>query len=459
MIVMNVVVGLLLLYFFWGKGDRSSTLWASGSFLFAIGIVFVLADEFVHPFVRFFGSSFATVLPVFLQVQSVKSLFGMPPENLWAKSLLSFAFSLGVLFLLGTEREHLLPVYIGIGFCTVHLWAAFSLSRINRDRNNPYIRFFFYLFIVGAIFWLIRGVLAPVFNFEIASDQTLPNWLAMFFLTALVLLRQIAYLLIRFGRTQEEKETIQLLNTKLTSTIEQKNTLIKTLATSVKANQMGGAVAGIVHELSQPLAAIGLNTDLLINTTHEPIDLAWQTTILTHIQQDNARAADIISRLRDFYTRGSETLSDVDLGKLIVRIIELNNPEFIKKNIKLQSTIAEDVIVYADKGELEMVILNLLTNALNASAERVSAQSVVVSLRTDNQSAVLDVIDNGAGISEEHQKEIFTLFHTTKSQGMGVGLWLSRVIMEKHLGAVELVSSTNTETRFQLTMPLSARSA
>ena len=74
----------------------------------------------------------------------------------------------------------------------------------------------------------------------------------------------------------------------------------------MKANQVGGAVAGIVHELTQPLAAIGLNTELLIKSSSQSEEFAWQNEVLGFIHQDNLRASGIISRLRNFYKKGSE---------------------------------------------------------------------------------------------------------------------------------------------------------
>ncbi len=432
-------------------------LWACGSFIFSIGISLVLVSSLIHPVIRYVGVNFATFFPFFLFVQSIVCLFEEKPLYLWRSTLVSLSFGLGVYLLVVFDQRYLIPLYVGFGFSSVQFWSAYILRQINRDRKNSYIRFFTYLFVVGGIVWIIRGFLSHLFKFQFAPDPAIANWLVMFAITALVLLRQMAYLLLRFGRTQEEKEIIESLNAKLTETIKQKNTLIKTLATSVKANQVGGAVAGIVHELSQPLAAIGLNTELLIKTLDQPNDRIWQREVLSYIHQDNERASAIINRLRNFYKKGSDDFLSVDFGLLVQRVLDIAMPSYVAAQVKLNAKLAPGVCVLGDQLQLEMVVLNLLTNAQNACALQINTQGVLIDLRIESEAAILEVTDNGTGIPEDQQKNIFNLFHTTKNHGMGVGLWLSREIMQNHQGTLELIQSQPSSTCFRLTMPLVSR--
>lgn len=454
MILMNVVVGLLLLYFFWGKNDRSSMLWAVASFIFAIAIVLILLGDSVHPVLRYFVSNFATSFAFFLYVKSIRNLFSEQSTSLWLGGFISLVYASYVFWLVLSKQFYLVPIVVGGGYLLIHSWAALSLLKLNRQRNNPYIKFFIYLFFTGGVVWLLRGIFSQVFKFSFAPDPQFVNWLFMVLITVLVLLRQTAYLLLRFGRTQEEKEIIESLNSRLNQTIEQKNVLIKTLSTSVKANQVGGAVAGIVHELTQPLAAIGINTELLIQSTKKSGEFAWQNEVLGYIHQDNMRASGIISRLRNFYKKGAENFSTFDLVKLTRRVIALAMPSYLAAKVTLKPVLAQSVCVSGDEGQIEMVIMNLLTNALNAMESQSIESYVLIDLRIEGERAVLDVMDNGCGIAADQQADIFNLFHTTKTQGMGVGLWLSREIMENHDGQLTLLPSKTSVTCFQLTMPL-----
>ena len=453
-LLLNMAVGCLLLFFFWGKKDHSSTLWALGSFIFALGFVLILVGELIHPFLRYAGVNFATFFPVILFIQSIIYLFDERPLSLWRGALISLSVGIGVYLLVLYEHRYLIPIYIACCYGSLNFWAAYVLRQINRNHDNSFIRFFTYIFIIGGIIWILRGAVANALKFQFAPDPSFGNWIFMFLITTLVVLRQIAYLLLRFGHSQEQKEIIESLNLKLNQTVEQKNTLIKTLATSVKASQLSGAVAGIVHELSQPLAAIGLNTELLIQTADQPNDPVWQKGVLSYIHQDNQRAHEIINRLRKFYTKGSDEFSNLDLSLLVLSIIEISIPSFTAACVKLNPSLTSEIFVSGDQRQLEMVVLNLLTNAQSACVHQSFTQHVSVDLHTADGVAILEVTDNGMGVPEDQQQNIFNLFHTTKVHGMGVGLWLSREIMHNHQGELELVHSKPGSTCFRITLPL-----
>ena len=454
MILMNMGVGCSLLYFFRGKKDLSSTLWVLGCFTFSLAILLILAGSLIHPFIRYVVVNFSTFFSFYLFVRSITCLFERKPLYPRRFALVSFGIGLGVYVLVLLNRAYMVPIYIGLWYGAVFFWSAFELIQINRKHKNTYVSFFIYLFVAGGIVWLIRGLLSPVFKFEFAPDPGVANWVLMFAITSLVLLRQMTYLLLRFGRSQEEKELIESLNAQLTQTVEQKNTLIKTLATSVKASQLAGSVAGIVHELSQPLAAIGLNTDLLIQTADQPNDPVWLKAVLGYIHQDNLRATEIINRLRKFYTKGSDNFANFDLSALTLSVIDIAMPSYGEARVKLNSSLAPRIFVSGDQRQLEMVVLNLLTNAKSACVLQSFTQHVLVNLTSAAGLAILEVTDNGTGIGEDQQKNIFNLFHTTKSNGMGVGLWLSREIMQNHQGELELIHSKPGSTCFRLTLPL-----
>lgn len=453
MILMNVIVGVLLLVFFKGKEDLSSRLWAYASFSFSIGLGVILGGQWLPSFVRYVIGNFTTILPFFLYVKSVKCLSDRDSGRLWIGGLLSLFFSLSVWVLVITNNSWFVPVFASLGFSFVYFWSAYELYRNFQKVKNSYIKLFFYLMILGGFAWVIRALLSKSFNFQFAPDPVFANWLILIVITLVVLLRQIAYLLIRFGSAEKESEIIWALNDQLTHTIDQKNALIKTLSTSVKANQVGGAVASIVHELSQPLGAIGLNTQLLLRSINTTPDPTSQTVILNHILQDNRRAANIISRLRNFYQKGPVDYGRIDISALVPRVLDLVAPMCIQNDIRMETRIESNLMVWGDAGELEMVVVNVLSNAINALATRTGSRVIRTTLRQSGDQVIVDIQDNGPGIPEDRHTDIFNLFHTSKSQGLGVGLWLSRAIMENHSGQINLVTSTERGTLFSLRLP------
>ncbi len=454
MILMNLLVGGLLLVFFWGKQDESSSLWAYASFSLSIGLGLILAGAWVHPVLRYVGANFAALFPFFLYVKSIKCLTEKKSGNLWLGACISLLFSLAVYALVNTRNSWFVPLFASIGFGLAYFWSAWQLSRLSQKVHNPYIMLMSYLLGIGGIAWLIRALLSKAFSFEFAPDPVFANWVILILITVIVQLRHIAYLLIRFGSTEKEKQTITVLNAELNHTIEQKNILIKTLSTSVKATHMGGVVAGIVHELSQPLGAIGLNTQILIKSASLPRDDLRHETLLNNILQDNRRASSIISRLRNLYQKGPKDYARVRLSELVESVLELVAPTCAQHNILTQAKIDPGLSTWGDQSELEMVVVNILTNAINALSQMILPAQIITTLNTRENMIIVDVQNNGPVIPDAIQMEIFNLFHSTKTQGLGVGLWLSRAIMENHGGSIELLhSSIEENTCFRLSIP------
>lgn len=452
-ILINLLVGLLLLLFFWGKNDLSSRLWAYASFSLALGFSLVWASPWISPSLRYFGANFAGILPFFLFVKSVKCLVQEKSGQIWLGVLVSCLFALSVLVLLNSSFAPYINFYVNAGFALACFWVAYQLSQVRHTGANPYVRLLSMLFLISALSWVLRAIFSEIFNPNVPLSLVPLNVILVVLIATLVLLRHVMYLLLRFGGAEQEKIKIEHLNVELSHLIAQKNTLIKTLSTSVKANHIGGAVAGIVHELSQPIGTISLNTQLLLRDLDQPIDLERQATILNHIQRDNRRASSIIGRLRSFYQKGNESYVAFNLTELVKNSIELTAPVFHAQKILVQSDLDPAATVWGDPGEIEMVLVNLLNNALNALSPLNPDSQIVLTLHQQGLLAVIDVQDNGHGVPEALQNELFTLFHSTKSDGLGVGLWLSRTIMENHGGSISLLHSSSAGTCFRFTIP------
>jgi signal transduction histidine kinase len=142
------------------------------------------------------------------------------------------------------------------------------------------------------------------------------------------------------------------------------------------------------------------------------------------------------------------------LSLLVLSVIDISMPSYTAARVKLNPSLTSGVFVSGDHRQLEMVVLNLLTNAQNACVLQSFKQHVLVDLHHADGVVILEVTDNGMGVPEDQQQNIFNLFHTTKANGMGVGLWLSREIMHNHQGELELVQSKPGSTCFRFSLPL-----
>ena len=292
--------------------------------------------------------------------------------------------------------------------------------------------------------------------FEKGADQ----YIGIFFIMMGYILGNFGFIQMRIEKLWEIKKSVDLQladtrskNKSLEEILEEKNTLMRTLSLSAKANSMGTMLGAIAHEINQPLGAIRLNAELLLALNKSSSDREVFHECLEHILQDNERAAIVVSSLRSFFVKGSSEFVPLDLGVLVSDAHSIMLPEARLHGVHLHAKIESDLLVKADQNQLQMVILNLLNNAMDAVIGLSGEKNIFIHAFRQANRAVLEVSDNGPGVPPERIATIFELFNTTKEKGMGMGLWLSRAILDSHEGTIKLSTGPQNQTLFQVSLP------
>nr|WP_315230064.1 HAMP domain-containing sensor histidine kinase [uncultured Limnohabitans sp.] len=261
--------------------------------------------------------------------------------------------------------------------------------------------------------------------------------------------------------TNERAESIRRTSLELQNLLQEREEIIRQLAIFNKTAGMGALVASLAHELNQPLTAMQINAELidsafLSTQTSANSDHAIKEA-MSDLLKDNQRAATIIKTLRNMFGNGRKSVTTFDMNELVNDVLLICKSRLLNQNIALKVESHPDAInITGDKSQLQQVFLNLINNAADAFANNFSAQKLIT-VRTelqDNQ-ARLTVADNGSGISSEIIESIFVLLRTNKDEGMGIGLWLSKTIVESHQGTIDFETSASTGTTFTVTLPFS----
>ncbi len=229
------------------------------------------------------------------------------------------------------------------------------------------------------------------------------------------------------------------------------------LAHLARVNTMGEMASGLAHELNQPLTAISTYASaclrMLQSGPKTPEKLAYgleQTAIQAR------RAGEIIRRLREFIRKDTYQRTIIDVNALVTEVIGFTDPETRGKGIRLELDLNNHLPPVQGTGiQIEQVILNLVRNGIDSIHLSGNEEgTVVVGTSIDSQGSVLvSVKDNGQGLEKKHAKQIFEPFHTTKSDGMGMGLSISRSIIEAHEGRLWFDSNDGVGTTFYFTIP------
>ncbi|CDM62640.1 MULTISPECIES: PAS domain-containing sensor histidine kinase [Rhizobium] len=207
-----------------------------------------------------------------------------------------------------------------------------------------------------------------------------------------------------------------------------------------RSMSLGEMAASIAHEVNQPLSGIMTNTNTCLRLlSADPPNLPVALKAVQRTLRDSQRAADVIARLRALFKKTATVCEPLDLNEAAKQVITLVGADFQRRKIVVRTEMDGDLpLIEGDRVQLQQVVLNLLRNAADAIDEGGSEVREIV-LRTGQEAdgAVrLTVQDTGRGVDPENIDMLFQAFHSTKPEGMGIGLSVSRSILESHRGRI-----------------------
>ena len=244
-------------------------------------------------------------------------------------------------------------------------------------------------------------------------------------------------------------------NVKITELLKEKERLIYGLMKANKTAATGALSASIAHELNQPLGASLLNIQFL-KMLHESGKLTPELTsqLLNQLEGDAKRSGNIIRSLQSIFTKDTVEYEIVSLNEVLSSALDIYKLDLISKDIKVTGRVDEDISVTANKGQLLQVLINLVNNAIQAlSQSDIPNKNIQVNCLRQDKNCIVEIIDNGPGISKEKQKQLFELLNTDKSKGMGLGLWLCSQIMNNFGGNILYEDALGGGAKFILTFP------
>jgi len=220
---------------------------------------------------------------------------------------------------------------------------------------------------------------------------------------------------------------------------------------------LGELAASIAHEINQPLAAIVADADASLNwLARSDPDLDRVRDALDGIAKDGYRAGEVIQRVRQLAAKSEPQKAPVDVNGVIGDVIPLLRNEVLSHHVALRMELSPGVpSVLADRVQLQQVVINLVMNGIEAMASVADrARELVISSRChDGDQVVVSVRDAGVGIDPDTADQLFNAFFTTKPGGMGMGLSISRSIIEAHGGRFWATANADHGATFHVALP------
>jgi len=228
------------------------------------------------------------------------------------------------------------------------------------------------------------------------------------------------------------------------------------LARVSRVTTMGELTASLAHEIRQPISAAVTNAKTCMRWLgRDDPDVAEAREAASRIVKDVTRAADIIGRISLLFKKGGLQPELVDVNELIREMIVLLRSEASRHSISIRTEFAEDLPkVMADRVQLQQVFMNLMLNGIDAMKDMSGGSELTIKSKVNDGQLLISVSDTGVGLPPEQADQIFSAFFTTKDNGTGMGLPISRSIIESHGGRLWAVSAPGRGATFQFTLPV-----
>jgi signal transduction histidine kinase len=222
-----------------------------------------------------------------------------------------------------------------------------------------------------------------------------------------------------------------------------------------RVTTMGELTASLAHEVNQPIAAAitDANTCLRwLNRDHPDVEEAREAA--SRMAKDATRAGEIISRIRLVFRKGTLQRALVDVNEVIREMVALLRSEATRFSVSVRTELADLPQVMADRVQLQQVLMNLMINGIDAMKDVDGTRELIIrSERADDGQLMVSVSDTGVGLPRQQADQIFNAFFTTKPQGTGMGLRISRSIVESHGGRLWATDNSPRGASFHLALP------
>lgn len=454
-----------------GDGNRNARLWFLGTGLYSLVATLFVFGKWLPPLMAAPLMASLGLLSVFMMLASlqreVPRVKAIPYRGYWAGAVLEYVL-MSALYVGQVALPHMYALHLGL-ISLAEIALIVQANRVRQQHQSQAMWILIATFMAFALTNLVRvmellltGHFSSLLDFTVTSNASLiVNYLSVIFYCygywGFVVEKSRRQLVLATKETVQAQanERLALHREELSQDLlRERMKWMEQLTAIGKLAQSGALSATIAHEVNQPLAAIQLNIEESQRMAQDSQAPAPMQQLLKRIEHDNQRVAQIVQRVRWMFSGQPSPMQSQILDDLVQVVLQLHAQRLSREQVQLHLDLQAKRPFQFAPGEIEHVLMNLLDNALDA-LQSVPSQARHITLHTwcETNTLCLSVADNGPGIPEALRDSIFELLGTSKTTGMGVGLWLARYIAERHGGTLILDEHNTTGARFVLRIP------
>jgi signal transduction histidine kinase len=373
------------------------------------------------------------------------------------------SISIGVLYSILMELcRRYNPVYPTLLFAVASFVIALITYQICNSvpdpelKSNLFLKWIKYIQVALFCFAGLR-FLSILLGYQISAENPSPQLSLIYSINAaLNIFRYIAYQSLRISWIDPKRNLENPLNRNLSKIAAEKDLFIHGLISSNRALGISALANSLAHQLSQPITGIILQTESVKRDLKEQKGQESSIRTLDTVTGELSRLSELVGSLRQLFNSKELEFQSIDLQKTCKAVLEIIEPALKSKNINLVAQFESCPKISGNAAQIQQVLINLLNNASDAIvASDTLNKEIHLTVSADNNHSIISIQDTGSGIKPEIQPTLFELYKTTKPDGLGIGLWLCKEIIERHGGIITAANSKQGGAIFEIKLKLS----
>jgi signal transduction histidine kinase len=250
--------------------------------------------------------------------------------------------------------------------------------------------------------------------------------------------RNLAYIVLRLHLGFAERSYLNTMNLKLSHDLEERNSMILSLERLNRSASINALASTVAHEINQPLGASRLNAQFAeMKLESDPNNVSLFKELVKNILEDINRASTIVKNLSRLSSNQNNSISNINLAESINQVIEISKGKLRASQIIMDLDCASHYQINVNMSEWQQVLINLINNAIDAlDGIDASQKRIEMGVKQEGQIVKISIRDNGPGIKTGQDLKIFDLMVSDKPAGSGIGLWLSKNIINRFGGKI-----------------------
>ena len=446
--------------------DRELVLWCVGWIFVGLGfllvalrgsIPYVVSLYFAH---LFLGASYVLrTVSIKAELCSDKHSFHRALQFHGAFGLLYFIVYCALV--LTEAPEHIRLMYVYLAHIVMFGELAWIGLRIRRELNIQgalLVAAMGLLMGIGCAIHVVMNVLWPE-NMTVFSSSADKLTFLMLLLVGFIF-GNYGFVQIRLEKSwrknqivNEELSSAQTINQQLERVLREKNELLRSISLTTTAANGGVMMSALAHELSQPLNSMRLNVDYLKRHMQGTNEKNATAQAISDVLIDTERLVEIVAKIRQMFQRNRQTFDRIDPNTPLEAALRELHDELIAAKVHVSTSLQRDLWIWGEPTQLTMLFINLLRNAKEALLDLPVDRHIGIGCTAEQGQVRLTITDNGRGVPQDRHASLFDLYTTSKESGLGVGLWICRMVAEHHRGSIQYSNAPGGGAQFTVSLP------